>query len=106
METVSETVRRFTSAEEFAENWALVAENDYNSYTSLMEDASKMDTVSLSDKLREEWETLAEQVVELTAEHISPIASLFIAQILQGQGSLPFDIIARQAKALHEESNG
>ena len=47
METVSETVRRFTSAEEFAENWALVAENDYNSYTSLMEDASKMDTVSL-----------------------------------------------------------
>jgi hypothetical protein len=52
----------------------------------------------MGDQLRNDWERLAEQVTELTAEHISPSASLFISQILQGWGSLPFDIIAKQVK--------
>ena len=78
----------------------MVAMNDYDTYTDLMERASRLELVALSDELRDEWERLAEQVKELTEEHISPIAGLFIAQILQGQGSLPFDLIAKQVKHL------
>jgi hypothetical protein len=86
-------------AQVFADEWLLVAMNDYDSYTSLMEEASDSDTITLADDLREEWETLAEQVSELVAEHISPTASLFISQWLQGQGQLPFDLIAREVLA-------
>jgi hypothetical protein len=88
-------------AEDFASNWLLVAENDYDTYMELM--ALEGNTIStISDTLREEWEELAGQVVELVEEKISPIASLFIAQLLQGQGVYPFDIIARRVLELKE----
>jgi hypothetical protein len=86
--------KRFILAEQFATEWLLVAENDQETYTELMREAEGM--VALSDKLREEWETLAEQVSDLVRDKISETASLFISQILKGQGSLPFDIIARE----------
>ena len=104
-DTMSDDVKRIVVADQFANDWLLVAMNDADSYSELISDAMFYNnTAELSDKLRGDWEYLAEQVTELTAEHISPSASLFISQILQGWGSLPFDIIARQAKALHEES--
>ena len=82
-------------ADQFANDWLLVAENDYNSYRDLLD--MEGDSVAvISDQLREEWEQLAEQVVELVEENISPTAGLFIAQMLQGQGSTPFDLIARR----------
>ena len=94
-----------TYAEQFANDWLLVAENDYNLYSALMENANEFPTVSgLSDSLREDWEYLAGQVVELVNEHISPEAGLFIAQMLQGQGSHPFDIIARRVLEMKEEA--
>ena len=99
------TDTRRSHAEQFAEEWLLVAMNDYDTYTDLMEKASRLELVALSDELRDEWERLAEQVKELTEEHISPIAGLFIAQILQGQGSLPFDLIAKQIKQSQEEAS-
>ena len=94
---------RVTLAEQFAEEWLLVAMNDYDTYRQLMEDAESGDTIALADKLREEWETLAEQVTELVEEKISPTASLFIGQWLQGQGQLPFDLIAREVIATSKE---
>jgi hypothetical protein len=88
-------------AEQFASDWLLVAENDFNTYRELLEiDGDSVPAIS--DQLREEWENLAEQVVELVEENISPIAGLFIAQLLQGQGSTPFDIIARRVIELKE----
>lgn len=90
-------------AEQFAEDFLLVMMNDYEAYTELMDDTKASNSlVELSDTLRGEWETLAEQVTELVTEHISEIAGLLIAQLLQGQGSLPFDLIAKQ---LREEGN-
>lgn len=97
-ETMSDDVRRIVLAEQFAEDWLLVADNDFDTYNALREEANALETVSLSDKLRGDWEFLAEQVVETVRENISETASLFIAQMLQGQGSLPFDIIAREVK--------
>ena len=102
MEEMTTTLREVV-AHQFAEDWLLVVENDYDSYNLLLEDARNLDTIALSDKLREEWEMLAEQVVEVVAENISPIASLIIAQLIQGQGSLPFDLIARRANELVAE---
>lgn len=92
-------------AREFANEWLDVAMNDYNSYTELMNDTCSLDNIQLADKLRQDWENLAEQVTDLVEEHISPSAALFIGQWLKGQGVLPFDLIARAARAKYEEVN-
>lgn len=92
-------------AREFANEWLDVAMNDYNSFTELMNDTCSLDNIQLADKLRQDWENLAEQVTDLVEEHISPSAALFIGQWLKGQGILPFDLIARAARAKYEEVN-
>ena len=94
-----ETTTSNAVAEWFADTWLMVAENDRDTYEQLMEKNS--DSVSaLSDELSEEWETLAAQVGELVDESISTTAGLFIREILQGWGSMPFDIIARRVLEL------
>lgn len=101
---MTETIdTRTITAQQFADDFLLVMLNDYEAYSELMNDTKSSETmVELSDKLREEYETLTAQIVELVEDSISPIASLLIAQLLQGQGSLPFDLIAKQ---LREEAN-
>lgn len=96
-ETVSDMAKRFIIAEQFASEWLLVAENDEETQAELIRDAQEAEGVAdLSNKLSDEWETLAEQVMDLVTDKISETAGLFIGQMLKGQGSLPFDIIARQ----------
>ena len=98
-DTLGEDVTRIVIAEQFKQDFLLVMENDYEAYTELMADTKASDSVvQLSDTLRGEWETLAEQVTEIVTEQISEIAGLLIAQLLQGQGSLPFDLIAKQLR--------
>ena len=98
-ETLHDDVKRIVIAEQFKEDFLLVMLNDYEAYSELMDDTKSSDSlVQLSDTLRVEWETLAEQVTELVTEQISEIAGLLIAQLLQGQGSLPFDLIAKQLR--------
>lgn len=90
---------RTITAQQFADDFLLVMLNDYEAYSELMNDTRNTDSmVELSEKLREEYETLTAQIVELVEEEVSPIASLLIAQLLQGQGSLPFDLIAKQLR--------
>lgn len=96
-DTISDEVKRLVIADQFATEWLMVAENIEETQAELMREAREAEgMVALSDKLREEWETLAEQVTDLVRDKISETASLFIGQILKGQGSLPFDIIARE----------
>jgi hypothetical protein len=98
-DTLGEDVKRIVIAEQFKEDFLLVMMNDYEAYTELMDDTKNSEgVVQLSDTLRGEWETLAEQVTELVTEQVSEIAGLLIAQLLQGQGSLPFDLIAKQLR--------
>ncbi len=98
-DTLGEDVKRIVIAEQFKEDFLLVMMNDYEAYTELMDDTKNSESiVQLSDTLRGEWETLAEQVTELVTEQVSEIAGLLIAQLLQGQGSLPFDLIAKQLR--------
>lgn len=96
--TLTPEVARIVVASQFATDWLMVVENDFDAYSSLMEEAGEYGIAALSDHLRVDWEVLAEQVTELVEEHISPIAGLIIAQLLKGQGSLPFDIIAQTVK--------
>ena len=97
--TLDDSVKRIVIAEQFAEDFTLVMLNDYEAYSELMNDTRNSDSmVELSEKLRDEYETLTAQIVELVEEKVSPIASLLIAQLLQGQGSLPFDLIAKQLR--------
>jgi 4-diphosphocytidyl-2C-methyl-D-erythritol kinase len=104
-ETLSDDVKRMVTAEQFAEDWLLVAENDFSTYSEVMSKAEQFPEVAkLSDSLRQEWEELAQQVTETVEENISPEASLFIAQMLSGTGSLPFDIIARRLLVNVQES--
>ena len=94
-----------TAPEQFARDWLLVTENDKEQSEQLYADAEEAGSmVELSDKLREKWETMAEQVIDLTAEHINPTVSLYIAQMLQGWGASPFDLIARRVMEQLEES--
>lgn len=96
-----ETATRETLAQFFAENWLLVAENDYDTYHSMLEIEGE-DVVTISDELREEWESMVEQVVELVESEVSPLAGLFISRLVQGWGSYPFDLIARRILELKE----
>lgn len=90
---------RIVIAQQFANDFTLVMLNDYEAYTELMADTKNSESmVELSDKLREEYETLTAQIVELVEDKVSPIAGLLVAQLLQGQGSLPFDLIAKQLR--------
>jgi hypothetical protein len=98
-ETLHEDVKRIVIAEQFKEDFLLVMMNDYEAYTELMDDTkASQGVVQLSDTLREEYETLAEQVTELVTEQISEVAGLLISQLIKGQGSLPFDLIAKQLR--------
>ena len=93
METEREVLAHY-----FADEWLMVTENTYEQFEELMNDAKEAESmVSLSSKLQEEWERLAEQVSDLVEEQISETASLYVRQLLQGWGSYPFDIIARRA---------
>jgi len=96
-DTLGDDVKRLVIAEQFATEWMMVAENIEETQAELMQDAREAEGVAdLSNKLSDEWETLAEQVMDLVTDKISETAGLFIGQMLKGQGSLPFDIIARQ----------
>lgn len=98
-ETLHEDVKRIVIAEQFKEDFLLVMLNDYDAYTELVNDTKASEgVVQLSDKLRGEYETLAEQVTELVTEQISEIAGLLISQLIKGQGSLPFDLIGKQLR--------
>jgi hypothetical protein len=102
-DTLGEDVKRIVIAEQFKDDFMLVMMNDYEAYTELMDDTKNSESVvQLSDTLRGEWETLAEQVTELVTEQVSEIAGLLISQLIKGQGSLPFDLIAKQ---LREDNN-
>lgn len=90
-----ETQERDAIAQWFADTWLMVAENDRETYEELIN--LEGDSVSvISDKLRDEWDTLTEQVANLVDEEISETAGLFIKEILIGWGTYPFDLIARR----------
>ena len=89
-----------TPAEQFAQDWTLIMENnDQDSYFELQDTVRESEsTYALAETLRDEWETLCEQVNDLVTRNISPIAGDLINQIVNYWGIEPWMIIARDLR--------
>ena len=91
---LTDEIRGAVVADQFAEDYLLVVENDYGCYTGLMELAEGKTLSQLSDDLRQEWDDLIDQIDQAITEKISPIASDLVRQLIGNLGSRPWDIIA------------
>lgn len=82
-------------AEQFANDWLLVIENDRDSWTQLIDDAKSMDldVIALTAHLREGWDELIDQM-ETQVSKVSDVACLLLRQMLV-MGDRPFELIAR-----------
>lgn len=96
-----------TASHQFAEDYILVTENDFDTYTAIMDtDEIKAENVSgLSDRLRNEFEEYISQVVTREKEAGREEGADLIAQLLIGWGASTFDIIARHYLTLKTEQN-
>lgn len=95
------------ASHQFAEDYILVTENDFDTYTAIMDmDELKAENMSgLSDRLRGEFEEYISQVVTREKEAGHEEGADLIAQLLIGWGTSTFDIIARHYLALKTEQN-
>ena len=79
-----------SAVEQFVNDWLVVVENDYEAYTEVMETVRPLrgDVYTLSQKLREEWETYVDQVAQVWAEKFGfdSIGELLIRQIMGSWG--------------------
>ena len=82
-------------AEQFANDWLLVIENDQESWTQLIDDVKSMDCdpIATTAYLREEWDVLVEQMSEIIDSKVSEIGALLLRQMLF-TGDYPFQLIA------------
>ena len=94
-------------ADNFANDYILVTENDFDTYTAIMDtDELKAENASgLSDRLREEFEEYISQVVAREKQAGHEEGADLIAQLLIGWGASTFDIIARHYLTLKTEQN-
>ncbi len=99
--------KRFIGADfQFAEDYCLVVDNDFNSYTEIMEKAeTKVKNMSgLSDKLKEEFETYISEVAERERENGHEVGALLISQMLIGWGTGTWDKVAKHYIGLKTEA--
>lgn len=108
----TEKTERDILAHHFADEWLLVTDNVrttserlYKRAQSVINSGDVTPTVTLSDQLRDEWEELIAQATDAVIKQMGATAGLYVAQMLQGWGTYPFDIIARIAiQRVKEES--
>lgn len=95
-----------TAVEQFVEDYTLVIDNDFNSYSEIMDmaETKSKNMTALSDKLREEFNDYISQVVEREKENGHEVGALLISQMLIGWGSSTFDQIARHYIGLKTEA--
>jgi hypothetical protein len=81
-------------AEQFANDWLLVVENDHEMWTQLVDDVKELDCnqIAVTTYLREEWDVLIDQM-ETQVSKISDVAGLLLRQMLV-MGDRPFELIA------------
>jgi hypothetical protein len=71
-------------AEQFANDWLLVIENDQDSWNQLVDDVKEMgcDSIATTAYLREEWDVLVDQMADAVEDKVSDIGALLIRQML------------------------
>lgn len=84
-------------AEQFANDWLLVIENDQDSWNQLVEDVKSMecDLIATTAYLREEWDVLVDQMASAVEDKVSEIGALLLRQMLV-TGDYAFQLIANQ----------
>lgn len=97
LDSMNERQKMAAVADNFANDYLLVTENDAKSFYAIKATPELLagNMSALSDKLKEEFETYISQVVERERENGHEAGALLISQMLIGLGSTTFDIIAR-----------
>jgi hypothetical protein len=97
LNTMNERQKVAAVADNFANDYTLVIDNDSDSYHAIMEmpEIQAQNMSGLSDRLKEEFETYISEVVERERENGHEAGALLISQMLIGMGSTTFDRIAR-----------
>jgi hypothetical protein len=105
LNTMNERQKIAAVADQFANDYTLVVDNDSDSYHEVMEMSELLagNMSGLSEKLREQFETYISQVVERERENGHEAGALLISQMLIGLGSTTFDRIARHYIGLNTE---
>lgn len=82
--------------DQFVEDYTLVIDNNYESYSEIMEMTKEYESISaLSDQMKDEFESYISGVVERESELGHEAGALLISQLLMNWGSDTFDRIAR-----------
>ncbi len=91
--------------EQFVYDYTLVVDNDFTAWREVMDivRGSNRDLVTVSEKLREEFEQYIGEVSERESELGNEVGSMLIRQMLLGWGSASFDAIARHYIGKDEE---
>lgn len=93
-------------ANQFANDWLLVIENDQDSWNQLVEDVKSMDChlISTIAYLREEWDVLIDQMADAVEDKVSEVGALLLRQMLS-TGDYAFQLIANHVISSIQETN-
>ena len=93
------------ATDQFVHDYTLVIDNDFTAWREVMDivRGSNRDLVTVSEKLREEFEQYIGEVSERESELGNEVGSMLIRQMLFGWGSASFDAIARHYIGKDEE---
>jgi hypothetical protein len=94
-----------TAKDQFVNDYTLIVDNDFTAWREVMDIVrrSNRDLVTISEKLREEFEQYIGEVSERESELGNEVGSMLIRQMLFGWGSDCFDSIARHYIGKDEE---
>jgi hypothetical protein len=83
-------------ANQFANDWLLVIENDQDSWNQLVDEVKNKncDLIATTAYLREEWDTLIDQMADAVEAKVSEIGALLLRQMLAGYGDYAHQLIA------------
>ena len=93
-------------ANQFANDWLLVIENDRDSWNELIDDVKKLDCdlIATTAYLREEWDVLIDQMATAVESKVSEIGALLLRQMLANLGDYPHRIIANHVISTIKET--
>lgn len=97
-----------TASQQFADEYILVLENDREGWDEATQEARRVDynMPALSDSIREQFESLASQVIDKSEEEITEFGANVLRQILIGWGTSTFDKIACEIIERDKEALG
>ena len=91
-----------TAREQFTNDYTLIVDNTFEGYFGHIYAARQMQTGTLAEKLRDDFEGQISQAAEAAREKGLTIAADLISQMLIGYGVDTFHDIARHYKELAE----